>query len=326
MKQNRYTELTQSFNNKNLIILGDIMLDAYYWGEADRISPEAPVPIVQVKKENYRAGGAGNVALNIKGLGSSPLLIGVVGSGKNRDKLLEIFQNNSIGTDTLFSSKEKNTIIKTRVIAQNQQMLRFDVESTKLISTEIEDKIIDTLRLNIEDTNGLIFADYGKGVLTTKIISEAIQLSRENNVPIYVDPKTQDYRNFEGVYLLKPNLLEFESIVGKWKSENEFISLGYKLREKIGIKNLLVTRGAEGSTLFTKKQHYSIPTKALEVHDVSGAGDTAISTFALADLSGAFIEESALLANYAAGYVCGEVGVVPITLDNLTKIANYYIS
>jgi len=326
MKQNRYTELTQSFNNKNLIILGDIMLDAYYWGDADRISPEAPVPIVQIKKENFRAGGAGNVALNIKGLGSSPLLIGVVGSGKNREKLLEIFQNNYIGTDALYSSKEKKTTIKTRIIAQNQQVLRYDLESTKLISTEIEDKIIDTLRIHIKETNGLILADYGKGVLTSKIISESIQLSRENNVPIYVDPKTQDYRTFEGVYLLKPNLLEFESIVGKWKTENEFISLGHKLREKIRIKNLLVTRGAEGSTLFTKDKHYSIPTKALKVHDVSGAGDTAISTFALADLSGALIEESALLANYAAGYVCGEVGVVPITLDNLTKIANYYIS
>ena len=326
MKQNRYTELTQNFNNKNLIILGDIMLDAYYWGEADRISPEAPVPIVQVKKENYRAGGAGNVALNIRGLGSNPLLIGVVGSGKNRDKLLEIFQKKSIGTDNLFSSKEKKTTVKTRIIAQNQQMLRFDVESTKLISTDIEDKIIDTLRIHFKDTNGLIFADYGKGVLTSKIISEAIQLSQENNVPIYVDPKTQDYRSFEGVYLLKPNLLEFESIVGKWKAENEFISLGHKLRKKIRIKNLLVTRGAEGSTLFTKEKHYSIPTKALKVHDVSGAGDTAISTFALADLSGGLIEESALLANYAAGYVCGEVGVVPITLDNLTKIAKYYIS
>ena len=326
MNQKYYDEITQQFCNKSLIVLGDIMLDTYFWGETNRISPEAPVPIVQITKEKFRAGGAGNVALNIMGLGSKPLLIGVLGSDKNRDKLIKIFQNSSISTDTVFSFKNRITTVKTRVIAQNQQILRYDRELTKSISTEIEDKIIDGLRIHIQNVDGLIFADYGKGVLTSRIISEAINLSIQNNIPIYVDPKTQDYRIFEGVYLLKPNLFEFESMVGKWKTEDEFIELGHKFRKKIRIKNLLVTRGAEGSILFTKDKYYSIPTKALNIHDVSGAGDTAISTFALADLSGAMIEESALLANYAAGYVCGKVGVVPITLNNLNKIVNHYLT
>ncbi len=326
MEYSRYQHIISGFKGKNIIIVGDIMLDVYYWGDVHRISPEAPVPIVHITNENVRIGGAGNVATNLFGLSAKPLLIGVLGEDENGNTLLKQLKDKLISTEGIIPIKDRTTTVKSRVISKNQQMIRFDQESTTLVSKVVEETVINIFNKNITNAHGIILSDYGKGILTPGIISEIIRISRQHNIPVYVDPKSNDFTYFRSVHMIKPNLYEFQSVVGDWKSEKEFDILGKKLREKLDADILLVTLGAEGSNLFTKNQQHRIPTKALHVHDVSGAGDTVISTFALAELSGATGEESAILANYAAGLVCEEVGVVPITLDSLTQVVKNYLN
>ena len=326
MEYSRYQHIISRFKGKNIIIVGDIMLDVYYWGDVHRISPEAPVPIVHITNENVRIGGAGNVATNLFGLSAKPLLIGVLGEDENGNTLLKQLKDKLISTEGIIPIKDRTTTVKSRVIAKNQQMIRFDQESTTLVPKFVEETVISIFNKHITKANGIILSDYSKGILTPGIISEIIQISRQHNVPVYVDPKSNDFTYFKSVHMIKPNLYEFQSVVGEWKSEKKFDILGKKLREKLDADILLVTLGAEGSNLFTKNHQQRIPTKALHVHDVSGAGDTVISTFALAELSGATGEESAILANYAAGLVCEEVGVVPITLDSLTQVVKNYLN
>ena len=326
MDYSRYQKIISKFKDKNIIIVGDIMLDVYYWGDVHRISQEAPVPVVNITNENVRAGGAGNVATNLFGLNSNPFLIGVLGEDENGNTLLKELKDKVISTAGIVQVKDRSTIVKTRVIAQNQQMIRFDKESTSFVPKSVEEKVINNLKNYINKAHGIILSDYGKGILTPTVISEIIRISKQRKIPVYVDPKTNDFSSFKAVHMIKPNLFEFKSVVGEWNSKKEFDMLGQNLREKLDVDILLVTLGAEGSNLFTKEQQHKIPTKALHVHDVSGAGDTVISTFALSELSGANAEESAFMANYAAGIVCEEVGVIPIILDNLTKVVKNYLT
>jgi rfaE bifunctional protein kinase chain/domain len=326
MDYSRYQKIISKFKDKNIIIVGDIMLDVYYWGDVHRISQEAPVPVVNITNENVRAGGAGNVATNLFGLNSTPYLIGVLGEDENGNTLLKELKDKVISTAGIVQVKDRSTIVKTRVIAQNQQMIRFDKESTSFVPKSVEEKVINNLKNYINKAHGIILSDYGKGILTPTVISEIIRISKQRKIPVYVDPKTNDFSSFKAVHMIKPNLFEFQSVVGEWNSKKEFDMLGQNLREKLDVDILLVTLGAEGSNLFTKEQQHKIPTKALHVHDVSGAGDTVISTFALSELSGANAEESAFMANYAAGIVCEEVGVIPIILDNLTKVVKNYLT
>jgi len=326
MDYSRYQKIISKFKDKNIIIVGDIMLDVYYWGDVHRISQEAPVPVVNITNENVRAGGAGNVATNLSGLNSNPFLIGVLGEDENGNTLLKELKDKVISTAGIVQVKDRSTIVKTRVIAQNQQMIRFDKESTSFVPKSVEEKVINNLKNYIKKAHGIILSDYGKGILTPTVISEIMRISKQRKVPVYVDPKTNDFSSFKAVHMIKPNLFEFQSVVGEWNSKKEFDMLGQNLREKLDVDILLVTLGAEGSNLFTKEQQHKIPTKALQVHDVSGAGDTVISTFALSELSGANAEESAFMANYAAGIVCEEVGVIPIILDNLTKVVKNYLT
>jgi len=326
MDYSRYQKIISKFKDKNIIIVGDIMLDVYYWGDVHRISQEAPVPVVNITNENVRAGGAGNVATNLFGLNSNPFLIGVLGEDENGNTLLKELKDKVISTAGIVQVKDRSTIVKTRVIAQNQQMIRFDKESTSFVPKSVEEKVINNLKNYIKKAHGIILSDYGKGILTPTVISEIMRISKQRKVPVYVDPKINDFSSFKAVHMIKPNLFEFQSVVGEWNSKKEFDMLGQNLREKLDVDILLVTLGAEGSNLFTKEQQHKIPTKALHVHDVSGAGDTVISTFALSELSGANAEESAFMANYAAGIVCEEVGVIPIILDNLTKVVKNYLT
>jgi len=326
MDYSRYQKIISKFKDKNIITVGDIMLDVYYWGDVHRISQEAPVPVVNITSENARAGGAGNVATNLFGLNSNPFLIGVLGEDENGNTLLKKMKDKAMSTAGIVQVKDRSTTVKTRVIAQNQQMIRFDKESTSFIPKSVEEKVINNIKNYINKAHGIILSDYGKGILTPSVISEIMRISKQRNVPVYVDPKTNNFSSFKAVHMIKPNLFEFQSVVGEWNSKKEFDMLGQNLREKLDVDILLVTLGAEGSNLFTKELQHKIPTKALHVHDVSGAGDTVISTFALSELSGANAEESAFMANHAAGIVCEEVGVVPIVLDNLNKVVKNYLT
>ncbi len=326
MKKNRYFDIISKFEGKKVLVVGDIMLDIYYGGDTNRISQEAPVPIVKITYDNMKIGGAGNVASNISELGAIPSLIGVLGDDIYGDKLKAILKGNNIIPDNIIFDNKRQTTVKTRIVSQGQQMIRFDQESIHNISDKIEQKVSKSIENILCDMDAVIIADYGKGVLTQSLISKIFCLSKLNNIPINVDPKFGDFNCFSHAHLLKPNVLEFQSVVGIWDTESDFIKVGNEIRKKLNLDLLLVTRGEKGCTLFDKSKSVSIPTKAIKVHDVSGAGDTVVSTFTLAELGGADGEEASFLANIAAGYVCGELGVTPVSVKNLTKSVKSYLT
>jgi rfaE bifunctional protein kinase chain/domain len=326
MNLNRFLDITSGFKDKKIMVVGDLMLDVYYWGDAHRISQEAPVPIVKVEKENIRMGGAGNVTQNLFELGCHPILIGVLGCDHWGSSFMDLLNKKQILTTGLVTEKNRVTTVKTRIIAQNQQMIRMDQETTTPVPNVIENQLLLNVKNNLPNVDGIIIADYGKGTLTHRMIKEINALAQKHTKPLFIDPKKIDKFLFNSIHFIKPNSFEFHELVGDWTSNNELKLLGHNLREKWNIDTLLVTLSSDGSVLFTKDKTTFIPTKALKVHDVSGAGDTVISTFALAELSGATGEEAALMGNFAAGYVCGEVGVVSITLEKLTKMFKYHLS
>jgi len=319
----RYQSIIEQFSNENLLVIGDIMLDVYYWGKAERISPEAPVPIVDVTSKKSNPGGAANVALNIAELGGKVSLMGVVGNDSTGAILTKQFKKSKINISKLIKLNHFQTPVKTRVIAKDQQVLRIDEEKNDLNSQNILGKITSLLTQNLENYNGIILADYNKGFLSTDVIKFILSEAGKLKIPVYADPKYNNFFEYKGVRFFKPNTIEFSTAMGIEFSDKEFVKNGHRLQEKLDIEILLVTHGANGATLFTKSKYTEIPTKTQSVHDVSGAGDTVIATFALADLAGATPIESANLANIAAGIVCSKVGVVPILQSDLINLLNH---
>jgi len=320
----RLEEIKNSFANKRIAVIGDMMLDGYFWGNVKRISPEAPVPIVEVDDEFFKFGGAANVAFNIFKLGGTPLPIGVIGTDNNADIFISLLTEADIVADYLIKDPSRPTTNKTRVIADNQQIVRIDKESKDQIKIDIENMIFDSLNINIKEIDAIILQDYNKGVLTSSLIEKVINLANDNNVIITVDPKFTNFFSYENVTVFKPNRKETEDAFGiRFKTDEDLMNVGEKLLEKLNVKYVLLTLGEEGIVLFEKgKDLKQIPTKARKVADVSGAGDTVISTLTMAIASGATIEESAYLANYAGGLVCEEVGIVPIKIDRLFNHLN----
>jgi rfaE bifunctional protein kinase chain/domain len=317
--QKRLTEIKNNFGNFNIAVIGDMMLDAYMWGEVKRISPEAPVPVVEIDNEFYRFGGAANVALNINKLGGTPLPFGLLGDDDNAEIFIDLFKNAKMDVEFLIKDSSRPTTTKTRVISSNQQIVRIDKESTNSISENLENLLINSLKNNIENIDAVILQDYNKGVLSKTLIKKIIELANNNNIIITVDPKFENFFTYQNVTVFKPNLKEAEDSLGiKQHSKNDIEKIGFKLLEKINSKYILLTLGADGMAIFEKgKQHKIIPTKARKVLDVSGAGDTVISTLTMALTAGATITEAAYLANYAGGLVCEEAGVVPIKFEKL---------
>lgn len=318
----RLIELEKKIGNHKIAVIGDMMLDGYYWGEVSRVSPEAPVPVVEIEKEFFRFGGAANVALNIKKLGGNAIPIGIIGNdsdGKIFSKLLKI---ENIDDSGIFIDNTRPTTAKTRVIADKQHIVRIDKESKNYIGNKFEKRILNFLQKNIASVSAIILQDYNKGVLTEFLIDEIIKLANENKKIITVDPKFINFKNYKNVTVFKPNRKETENILGiRIQSDNDISIAGNNLLNMLNAKYILLTLGDKGLTLFEKgKSEIKIPTKARKVADVSGAGDTVISTLTLALSCGATIEESAYIANYAAGIVCGEIGIVPIEKEKLFTI------
>jgi rfaE bifunctional protein kinase chain/domain len=302
-----------------------MMLDGYLWGDVKRISPEAPVPIVEIDKEFFRFGGAANVALNLSTLGSNVIPFGVLGNDRNGEIFKELLQNAKINSEHFVIDSSRITTTKTRVISSDQQIVRIDNESKTEISSKIEDELFNKLEAEITNIDAIILEDYNKGVLTKSLIKRIIELANKNNTIVTVDPKFDNFFSYNNVTLFKPNLKETEDAFGlKLSSKKEIENIGFKLLEKINSKYLLLTLGADGMVVFEKGMDVRfIPTKARKVLDVSGAGDTVISTLTLALLSNASIFEAVYLANYAGGLVCEEAGVVPI---NTNILFNHLIS
>jgi len=315
-------ELFAEFKKKNIMVIGDIMLDRYVWGRVSRISPEAPVPVVEIESESYRFGGAANVAYNVKTLGANVFPIGVIGKDGSGEILKKFLEENDLPTDGIIIDKERPTTVKTRVIAHNQHVVRTDRELRKGISIKVQGQILDLIRLHLNGVDGIIIEDYNKGLLVSRFISDLIELALSKDKMIFVDPKFDNFFNYQKVTLFKPNLKEVADKLGVRIDSDEALNrAGRKLMSRLECKALMITLGDEGMILFERDSgEIKIPTHAMKVHDVSGAGDTVIATMAVAMTSGSSLLEAATIANHAAGIVCGEVGIKPVDRDQLLRV------
>lgn len=317
----RLRELFERFGRKRIAVLGDLMLDRYFWGSVARISPEAPVPVVEVESESARLGGAANVANNVHALGAEPILIGVIGDDNSGRLLRDINRDGGFTEMGIIVDEGRPTTVKTRVIAHSQHVVRIDRETKVDIPPHVQDRLLTVIRENIHDFDAIIIQDYNKGVLVKRLIHETVKLAIEHDVAITVDPKFNNFFEYRQVTVFKPNRKETEDVLGTRISDDGDAERAVRtLMERLQSRNVLLTRGEKGMTLLTQDGSIThVPTKARKVADVSGAGDTVISTLTVALASGASIKEAAALANFAGGIVCGEVGIVPIDRTVLFK-------
>ncbi len=324
----RLQEIFSQLGGHRILILGDLMLDEYIWGNVSRISPEAPVPVVEVMNESVKLGGAANVALNIKALGDIPLLVSVVGNDKNAGRMGELLNASGISDHGIFTDKDRQTTAKTRIIAHSQQMVRADRENTEELSPELTSQLVDFIRKRIKEgkVSALLISDYGKGVISLSLLNEVISLARQNGIFIAVDPKETHFMNYRKVSIITPNHSEAGFAYGKRiKDEKSLEEVGWGLLDKLEAEALLITRGEKGMSLFeTNRTLTNFATVAKEVYDVTGAGDTVISAFTSAHSAGANLKESALIANHAAGIVVGEIGTAQVSKEQLYEdLKNY---
>ncbi len=314
ISKDRLDTLKKNFEGKKIVVIGDMMLDGYFWGDVKRISPEAPVPVLEVEEEFFRFGGAANVALNILKLGGLPIPIGVIGYDNFGTIFTSLIKEADIDSKGIIVDESRPTTTKTRVIANNHHVVRIDKESKKYLNEKTEKKLSSYITNIINTVDGIILQDYNKGVLSAFLIDQIISLANQNNVLITVDPKFDNFFAYRNVTVFKPNRKEAEEVLGiKIKKSDDVTTAGTKLLEELQAKYILLTLGDEGIAVFEQdNKEKRMATKAKKVADVSGAGDTVISTLTLALAAGADVYEASLLANYAAGIVCGEVGIVPV--------------
>jgi len=305
----RAKSLVQRFKGRKIIVLGDLMLDKYIWGSVSRISPEAPVPVVEVHKDTSCLGGAGNVCQNLRTLGAQPLLVGVVGNDEHGHWI----RDNVPDCRGIFVDADRPTTVKTRIIAHHQQVVRVDQERKSPISAESQDQIISLLAG--EKCQGLLLSDYNKGVLTESLMARVLAFTKTKKIPVFVDPKVENFALFSPVTLLTPNHFEAEKIVQhECRTHLQVEKAGDEILSRIESQYLILKRGEQGMTVFERGQKpFHIPTTAKEVFDVTGAGDTVIAAASLALLAGASIREAAILANAAAGIVVGKIGTATLT-------------
>ena len=295
-----------------LLVVGDVMLDRYWFGEVSRISPEAPVPVVKVERIEERLGGAANVARNAAAVGARTNLLSVVGDDEAGRTLSRLLSDGEIDAG-LHVDRNIDTTVKLRVIGRQQQLLRIDFET--IPSHEILDAKLAEFELRVAECDVVILSDYGKGGLTH--IAEMIRLARAAGKPVLVDPKGDDYAKYAGATVITPNRSELREVVGRWSSEDELFAKSQKLRTELGLEALLVTRSEEGMTLFAADGTHHQAAHALEVFDVSGAGDTVIATLAVMLAAGVDWAEAIRTANVAAGIVVGKLGTAVVTRDEL---------
>jgi rfaE bifunctional protein kinase chain/domain len=303
------------FDGAKILVVGDVMLDRYWFGDVSRISPEAPVPVLKVERVDERPGGAANVARNIAALGAHATLLSVVGNdeaGACLEKLLNEHHNLAA---LLHRDSTITTIIKLRAIARHQQLLRIDFETPP--SHEVLHTALEDFRVQLPLADVVILSDYGKGGLAH--IAEMIRIARAANKPVLVDPKGDDYARYRGATLLTPNRSEFREVAGSWKTEAELDKKAEKLRTELHLDALLVTRSEEGMSLFRANEVLHEPTHTREVFDVSGAGDTVIATLAVMLASGAGLPDAMRIANRAAGIVVGKLGTAVVSRDEIMQ-------
>jgi D-beta-D-heptose 7-phosphate kinase/D-beta-D-heptose 1-phosphate adenosyltransferase len=311
-------QILEKFSKLNILVIGDVILDRYWWGDVSRISPEAPVPVVRLKNTSLAAGGAANVAANIAGLGATPILVGIVGDDDGAQQFPGVLAASNVSPDHLVRDSARPTTVKTRVIAHSQQVVRVDQEHADGISEATEEAIVEKLRSEISRADAIAVSDYAKGMLTNRVLTELFRIAGESGKPVLVDPKGKDYSKYKGAALLTPNRREAAEACN-FEDQGDVVNrAGAKLMSDLGLEALLVTEGEEGMTLFRKSQpSIRMAAEARQVYDVTGAGDTVIATFAVAIGAGADVETAARLANVAAGLVVEQVGTTAVTLPAL---------
>ncbi len=314
-------KIISRFAKARILVLGDLILDEFVWGTVSRISPEAPVPVVWVNKESYMPGGSCNVANNIVSLGGKSLIVGVVGDDDKGVILKEDLESKGIDTSGVSVDTDRKTILKTRVVAHHQQVVRIDKENAEPLSERLQERMISEVKKNIADADALVIEDYGKGVITPRLLREVVPFARRLGKIVAVDPKEEHFSYYKGVSLITPNTAETEKASGlEIKDEGSLFKAGKKLLAKLKCGILLVTLGESGMCVFTKgSRPKQIPTIAQEVFDVSGAGDTVIAAYTLALASGADPIQAAHIANCAAGIVVGKLGTATVSPEELLK-------
>lgn len=325
MKAN--TEFIKSaFETQKVLIIGDVMIDSYIWGKVDRISPEAPVPIVNVKTREQRLGGAANVALNIQSLGAEPILCAVVGNDSDGSAFLELIKSKQLSTEGIISSAHRITTIKHRIISGSQHILRVDQEIDTPISSEETILLIEKINAIIKKhkIDVVIFEDYDKGVITEKLITETVSTCKDKNIPVIVDPKKRNFLAYKNVTLFKPNLKELRDGLKKEINPSQINEVKEAVEELIQILNAnaaFITLSEHGVYLQDQEVSHHVKAHKREIADVSGAGDTVVSVAALCLGAGLDHKLLAELSNLAGGIVCEKVGVVPINITELTDEA-----
>lgn len=310
------SEIESKIKNVKILVVGDVMLDKYWFGHVERISPEAPVPILLVDSEDIRLGGAANVAMNIRSIGANASLISIIGNDNYGEILINLLNKNLINHE-LHKDDFINTIVKIRLLAQTQQLLRVDFEKIPNDKTLI--KINNVFEKLINKSDVVIFSDYGKGALNK--IEDLINIAKRNNKIILIDPKGINYKRYSGADIITPNKSELKKVIGDWSSEEELFFKAHKLRKEIDVKSILLTRSEEGMTYFYEKEEinkrFDISSNPVEVFDVSGAGDTVISTLAIMIACGLPIEKCLTYSNKAGGIVVSKLGTANLTLKEL---------
>jgi len=325
LKNHNLEKFLEKIPGVRILVVGDLILDHFLSGQVRRISPEAPVPVLEVRKQIYRCGGAGNVCMNITGLGGNVTIAGIIGDDSNGKLIKEMLENNHIGT-FLIERKNFPTSIKTRIIAGSQQMIRVDNERIEKLSQEEQSKIQDFLENEIKNFDAVIISDYGKGVITPSLISSLTGLCKKYKKIITVDPKINHFFYYKNVDCLTPNLMEASAgmHLPEPSSKEEIVMLGKKIIKKLNARNLVITQGKDGMTVFNNSGIFHLPAISKEVFDVTGAGDTVIAILTLAVACGFELLKAAMFANLAAGVVVQKLGTANVLPDELRKIFSSY--
>jgi len=317
----------ERFPSCRILVVGDIMLDEYIWGSVGRISPEAPVPVVAVTRDTRALGGAGNVAVNISGLGANVGLAGLIGEDSPGREIIRMLKRHRIGISGIVIDRNRPTTTKTRVVAHSQQVVRVDREKKEPPDARASDALGKSVRSAVREVDGVVLSDYRKGALSRELVEDIVLSAKRNGAFVVVDPKRTDFSFYRGCTLITPNKPEAEAALGgrELSGDREILEGGKALLRKSNARAILITRGEEGMSLVERGRGvlFHIPAEARQVFDVTGAGDTVIGTLAAGMGAGASLRDAALLANLAAGVVVGEVGTAPITLGKLARAIRF---
>ena len=314
------SDLIDRFSELHVLVVGDVMIDSYLWGRVDRMSPEAPVPVVSIERRNARLGGAANVAKNIRSLGAKASIVAVVGNDRGKEQVIELCEEQGISTDGLLIAEERKTTVKTRVISNDKHVVRVDDEQVDDLDGVLAEKLIEYVSTRLDRIDLIILEDYNKGVLSEKVISSILELARNSEVPVAVDPKKKNFMAYQGVQLFKPNFKELCEGTGMELSEGDkegVRSAVKELKSKLGNFMTMVTLSEHGVYIEDGAEEHFLPAHPRNIVDVSGAGDSVIATAGLCLAAGCDPYTIAVMSNLAGGIVCEQVGVVPINKADL---------